>query len=107
MGQSDDKKEDGKLPKWLIPYVIGGQGLDTGTTVGALRKGYRESNPLLPKNPAGIIATKAATTGAAIYGIKKLEKKHPKLAKGLGIAVGSSGIIPSLINLYRMNKDKR
>lgn len=100
--QVPDQK--GKLPSWVLPYAIGGQAADAGTTLYGLNHNAQEQNPFLPHSSLPIAATKAASTIAEVYGIRKLEKNHPKLAKGLGIAVGSMGLIPALMNLYQINK---
>jgi hypothetical protein len=90
--------------KWPVPFAIAGQGLDLATTLYGLSHQATESNPFLPSSAAKIAAVKSGAIAGESYAIHKLQENHPKVAKGLGIAVGSAGIIPGLINLYRMNK---
>lgn len=102
MGQSPSEPKNKVNPLFKI-YAGAGQALDTGSTVWGLHKGFEERNPMLPNSPAGITLTKSAMTAAELYAIHKLEEKHPKVAKGLSIAVGTTGIVPALINLYKIN----
>jgi hypothetical protein len=94
----------GKLSPIVKALMIGGQGFDGATTLSGLKSGnFKESNPILPNDIASILGIKAGTTAGSMYGLDKLAKNHPKIANTLGIGVGTAGIIPTLINLYRMN----
>lgn len=69
-------------------------GADAVTTVQALHSGLREGNPLLPQNPVANVAISTAATGLAMWSARRLERTHPKLARGLVIGiVGEKGIV--------------
>lgn len=93
----------GKLGKLSTSILLGGQAADGISTQFGLNKNMYESNPFMPSDKVMNGIVKSATTAGELYALNKLSKNHPKLAKGLAIGVGASGIIPSLINIYRMN----
>lgn len=83
----------------MIAFAITGQLLDATSTGVALHKGYHETNPLLKPQP---LVIKGIVSTLGLYGVHKLEPKHPKLAKVLYIASGVSGSVAFTINVERM-----
>jgi hypothetical protein len=85
--------------KWLIITFLFGQGLDTLTTIIGLKKGFEESNPLLPHGSLGIVVAKiifmllATIAGSYLYPI------HPRLITGLFILGGIAGACFGVKNL--------
>lgn len=64
------------------------------TYSGMVKQGGREANPFLPKNPFGVVAITTAESTSQIYLLHKVEKNHPKLAKGLMLmTIGAEGFI--------------
>lgn len=68
-------------------------GADVSTTALALKHGATEANPWF-RTPAVLITEKAALGTLQIVAIKKLERRHPVLAKV--IAAGSAGFYAGL-----------
>lgn len=66
-----------------IAFAVG-QSLDTATTLSALQRGGRETNPLLApfaSQPASLIAVKAASTVGTLYLLRKLHGYSPRTAR--------------------------
>jgi hypothetical protein len=69
----------------LIALVIlhGGDGV---TTVRNYHVGLSESNPLLPRNPAAIVAVGSAEVAGTVVALRSLARRQPRLAKAMAIA---------------------
>lgn len=83
----------GSLSPLSLAMLIGGNGLDAGSTIYALRQpGIREANPLLGSHPGTgtVLAAKVGGTAAEWLLLRLLAKKHPKLANGLAKGIGGA-----------------
>lgn len=80
------------------PYVASALGdlADAVTTVGALRRGGRESNPVLGNSLGRLLAIKGAGSVGYLVVLRQLAKSHPTLAKwmwyGNGIGKGAVAV---------------
>lgn len=67
-------------------------GGDLATTQVVLSQGGVERNPLVPQQRAGNLLVGSAASVADLWVLSKLNQKHPKLAKTIGIvAIGVEG----------------
>lgn len=79
------------MAPWLLAFVFA-RGLDLGTTVGVLRQGGVEANPLLPQRPALNLTVGTAITIGEVAGVRALSRSHPTAAKWvLAIGIGLEG----------------
>jgi hypothetical protein len=82
-------------PAALIPLYVGFgsvQALDVHSTLLAIDRGARETNPLVrftTGSPAGLIALKTGSTAGVIYLTEKLRKRHPVAAVLVMIGLNS------------------
>lgn len=88
--------------KILIVWAMLGQGGDITTTVVGLHRGCREITPVLREAPYVGVAAKTALLFTFPFAVRRLEKKHPKWAKGLTIAAGLSGTLTTTWNLTQL-----
>lgn len=83
-----------------VTAVLIGNGLDALTTEIALRgPSLREANPILGQSAAPRVALKAAMTAGEVLMVRWLGPSHPKLAKGLGYAIGAATTAAAVHNL--------
>ena len=96
--QTQPAPPKGKLTPWSLGLLLGGNGIDAGSTVYALNKGATEANPAFGDDPSTtrIVAQKGLTTLAQWLVLKKLAETNPglanKIAKGLGIGMMGVGV---------------
>lgn len=96
--QVQPQREPGSLSLPSLLMLLGGNGVDAGSTIYALQHGAREVNPIFGSNPsaAKVVALKGAGTAAQWALLKLLAKNHPKfanwMAKGAGGAMAGVGI---------------
>jgi hypothetical protein len=94
------------LPAWIA--MLGGQGMDLGTTLAALKNpNIHESNPLLGQHPSDtkLILAKGGSTAAMIALMKLLEHAgHEKAADAIGYISGGVGAGAGINNLMQMKK---
>jgi hypothetical protein len=55
------------------------------TEIAVQRANVAESNPIMGQSSAQRIAVKAAGTALQVWMVRKLEPRHPKIAKGVGV----------------------
>jgi len=65
---------------------------DTSVSLAAFAKGAHEQNPfIVSEQPAAFIAQVTALTAVEFWALKRLEKRHPKLARALAyVDIGGS-----------------
>ena len=72
-----------------LAILHSGDAITTGT---ALSRGGVERNPVLPQSPSWNMALQASETAGELYLLKRLNQRHPKIAKGLAVAaIGVEG----------------
>ena len=84
------------LAEWALVSWMTLSGADTGSTVGALHLGARETNPLITPAPRLLLPIhKGISTTAMIHLVERLQRKHPKwtLAIGIGAAIGYAWVV--------------
>jgi hypothetical protein len=96
------RRPSGKAPMYSM-YVAFGvlQGLDAYTTLTAVERGARESNPVvggLTGNPPALIAAKAASTVVTIYAMEKIRKRNP-----LAVAIAMAAIDSAYLTIVAHN----
>ncbi len=93
------------LPLQSYATYIGAQVLDWGTTRVALRHGAVETNPIMRFAGAGSLggmALKAATTFGVIHLIRRLGRKHPKVATTTLLALSAAAAGMSVNNIQNI-----
>lgn len=88
------------LLDWIL---IGSSTTDWATTKYAIDRGAIETNWVMPQNPYKQLAVKIPITIGLVYLSHKLDKTHPKFAKGLRIGISSFYFTVSIYN-YRVGK---
>ena len=85
-------KTSGKLSKSSLAMLLGGNAADAASTIYALKRGARETNPLYGEQPSvgKLLAIKGGTTAGAYLLSKLLAKDRPKLANGLAKGLGAA-----------------
>lgn len=87
---------------WPYLALFGGQGADAVTTLAALSRGARETNPM---GAAGTLASKVAATAFLAWLMhKEHEKGNDKAQKLVGTLGGLLGAGPAVWNLSQMAK---
>ena len=85
---------------------IAGQAADTITTALALRKGYREANPIVAHVAGNLTAFAGVKLALAILqhiAVRGLAKTgHPKLARIVSALSFASGVVPAAMNVRTM-----
>ena len=93
------------LPLQLYATYIGAQLLDWGTTRVALRHGAVEANPIMLFAGAGGLggmALNTATTFGVIHLIRRLGRKHPKVATRTLLALSAATAGMSVSNIQNI-----
>jgi hypothetical protein len=96
-----------KRPPLLVPLYAsfaGLEALDVQSTLWGLKRGAVEANPLMKeaaRNPAGMIAVKAAATTALIYSAERIRRRHPLLAVAYMAGI-TSGVAMVVHHNYRV-----
>jgi hypothetical protein len=101
------KPSSGSTSLRLSLLVMGvGQAADTVTTLGALRRGASESNPLLGVHPSAgkLVAAKAPLAVVGWLLAAKVHPRHPKLAKGTMLVIGGVGAALAVHNSQQGRK---
>ena len=94
--QAEEKKGIGPYPYIAL---TAGNIADGYTTYKAMtERGAREMNPILPKNPAALMAVKALSSIPEALIVRSLSKNHPKIAKAMGYSMGALGGLLALHN---------
>jgi hypothetical protein len=98
----------GHLDPLSIAALIGGQALDTGSSIQQFGRGNVEANPMyswMGERPsAGLTAMKALQTALAVRAMKKLaDTGHPTAAKVVGYLGGAAGAAAGAYNMTRPN----
>jgi len=90
---------------YLAAPIIG-QVADAWTTAEALRRGFREGNPLLAPiagKPALLVALKiGAGIGFAAMTNRLAKAGHPRAARGFSVISTFLGVIPAAMNVTTM-----
>ncbi len=82
-----------------LAALVSGQTVDTLSTARLLRQpGYHEANPLMPSTLGGIVAVKAAVTGAVVLTAWTLRRRHPRWAVALCLIGAASGTFSAVHN---------
>ncbi len=98
-------------PRVLLPLYtshIALQALDVYTTTRGLRGGATEANPVMKdiaRQPAALVAMKAATSAAVVLGTEKLWKKNRAAAVLVMIGV-NAGMAVVVSNNYRVMRSR-
>lgn len=94
--------------KTVLLLVILGHSVDITTSLVAFDKGGHEMNPLvISQAPAPFIIEGAAVSLGEIYVLKKIAKKHPKIAKTLGyiqFSVSMGAGTNNILAIDRLNR---
>lgn len=98
------KPDHGLVRSVGLPVYIGGNAADLFSTLQALGRGAKETNPILGSNPARNAAVKAGLTAATAYGLDKLSHKHKKLALAFSLIGGGVGTAAAIHNARVMKK---
>ncbi len=83
---------------------------DGVTTLVSVNRGALEANPLLQqaaRNPAAMIAIKAATVAGTIYTLEKLRKNHPIVATASLIAINATLGVVAVNNVSVVARQKQ
>ncbi len=86
---------------WLLVAYLSAQGADTATTVAALHRWPQahERALFLPQQPPGIVAVKAAVSGATVFCAETLRRHHrDRLARFVYIAGAGIGFAAAAHN---------
>lgn len=84
----------------LIAAMTAAQTTDTLTTCQALHSGrFAEANGVLPSSCGGIATVKGVSLVGGVSLVVVLRKKHPKLAKFVGISWIIAGATGTVLNL--------
>ena len=109
--QNDKKEEESMIHQSLYrlgqAILLGGTGVDIGSTAAVLNQGGRETNTgIYGTNPsmARLMLTKAAPTVGALYAMHRIAPNHPKIAGALGMALGSVPMLAGIHNLRQLNR---
>lgn len=87
------------LPKWVIPFIIGGNIADVASTEWGRQRGLAEMNPAMYNRSVGY-PLKAITTTAGIWGAKKLwQDDHKTAAIITAILAGGIPTIAAMHNI--------
>jgi hypothetical protein len=102
----------GHLDPLSIAALIGGQGMDVGSSIQQFGRGNIETNPMyswMGERPsAGLAAMKALQTALAVRAMKKLaDSGHPTAAKMVGYLGGAAGAAAGIYNMTRPNPHDR
>lgn len=103
-----DDTTKARLARWAM--ILGGQGLDAGTTIKALLDPrFKEANSIYGEHPSvgRVLATKGAIAGVGGWMTDRMAKKHPKAAMVTSGVLGLSGLLPGLLNLHTMSSVKK
>lgn len=88
--QAQSPPQPSRLFRTLLVTQAVGQLADGATTAWALKRpGLREANPLLPNNPAEILAVKSGLAVATTWALRRLYPSHRKVATVLALALTS------------------
>ena len=102
-------------PRLLVPLYtshIALQALDVYTTTRGLRGGATEANPVMKdiaRQPAALVAMKAATSAAVVFGTEKLWKKNRAAAVlvMIGVNVGMAVVVSNNYRVMRSRSAER
>ncbi|MGH9329136.1 MAG: DUF5658 family protein [Vicinamibacterales bacterium] len=102
-----DQKTSGRRPK-LLGALYGSyaalQAADVQSTLGAIRRGGRELNPVAGSfvaQPASLVAFKAVSTATTIYFVERIRRKSGKAAAGVMLALNGATAAVVAHNLRR------
>ncbi len=89
----------------MKPFIVAftlARALDVTSTCAVLAQGGRELNPFLPGTCGKQAAVQAAVASAQTWGLVRLSREHPKLAKGLAVAMTALSVGVAAHNLHQL-----
>lgn len=87
------------LPKWVIPFIIGGNTADMASTEWARHGGAQEANPAMINRPVAYTLKTAATMGGILGARKLWQKGHKRAAVATALLAGGIPLAAALHNV--------
>lgn len=94
-------KDPNAIGPWPYAAVAGGNIADIASSLYGLKHGNTEANPVVGNDPINLLISKVASMIAQEWGVNQIAKSgHPKIATGLGYALGA---VPAIVAAHNVS----